>query len=42
MAALLEKDEHVTDALRALFAMPLDGLDPDVLRHQPVQGIIFR
>jgi predicted nucleotidyltransferase component of viral defense system len=25
-AALLEKDEHLTDALRALFELPLDGL----------------
>lgn len=25
-AALLEKDEHLTDALRALFSLPLDGL----------------
>lgn len=25
-AGLLEKDEHLTDALRALFALPLDGL----------------
>jgi predicted nucleotidyltransferase component of viral defense system len=25
-AGLLEKDEHLTDALRALFALPLDGM----------------
>lgn len=25
-AGLLEKDEHMTDALRALFALPLDGM----------------
>lgn len=26
-AGLLEKDEHLTDALRALFALPLDGMN---------------
>jgi hypothetical protein len=31
-AGLLEKDEHLTDALRALFALRLGGM------HQPVQG----
>jgi hypothetical protein len=25
-AGLLEKDEHLTDALRVLFALPLDGM----------------
>lgn len=36
-AGLLEKDEHLTDALRALFAVPLEGMQLVFLRrHQSV------